>query len=255
MSISMVCSLFGSHTRTGWNLRSNAASFSMWRRYSSGVVAPIICISPRPRAGFKILAASMAPSALPAPIMVCSSSMNSMTSPARFTSFKTDFTRSSKSPLYLVPASIAGISSETILFERSSSGASPFTTLSASPSATAVLPTPGSPIRTGLFLVRRDKICTVRRISSPRPTTGSILPAEASSVRSRLYWSRILVSARRTVLRAAPVCAFPLEEGLPNTATTSVYTSFISMPRFRRTPAPPQSLCRSIPSSRCSVPI
>ena len=44
----------------------------------------------------------------------------------------------------------------------------------------AVLPTPGSPIRTGLFLVRRDRTWMTRRISSSRPMTGSSLPARAS---------------------------------------------------------------------------
>ena len=39
---------------------------------------------------------------------------------------------------------------------RSDSGTSPATIRGASPSTTAVLPTPGSPISTGLFLVRRD---------------------------------------------------------------------------------------------------
>ena len=40
----------------------------------------------------------------------------------------------------------------------------------------AVLPTPGSPISTGLFLVRRDSTWMTRRISSSRPMTGSSLP-------------------------------------------------------------------------------
>ena len=40
-------------------------------------------------------------------------------------------------------------------------------------STTAVFPTPGSPMRTGLFLVRRDSTCTTRRISASRPITGS----------------------------------------------------------------------------------
>ncbi len=44
----------------------------------------------------------------------------------------------------------------------------------------AVLPTPGSPISTGLFLVRRDSTWMVRRISSSRPITGSSLPVRAS---------------------------------------------------------------------------
>jgi len=54
----------------------------------------------------------------------------------------------------------------------------------------AVLPTPGSPIRAGLFLVRRERICTTRRTSSSRPITGSSLPWRARAVRSRPYFSR-----------------------------------------------------------------
>ena len=50
----------------------------------------------------------------------------------------------------------------------------------ASPSTTAVLPTPGSPMSTGLFLVRRDSTCTTRRISASRPMTGSSLPSRAA---------------------------------------------------------------------------
>jgi hypothetical protein len=53
------------------------------------------------------------------------------------------------------------------------------------PSAIAVLPTPGSPISTGLFFVRRESTWITRRISSSRPTTGSSLPCSAASVRSR----------------------------------------------------------------------
>ena len=53
----------------------------------------------------------------------------------------------------------------------------------------AVLPTPGSPMSTGLFLVRRDSTWMTRRISSSRPMTGSSLPLRAASVRSRPYLS------------------------------------------------------------------
>ena len=49
----------------------------------------------------------------------------------------------------------------------------------------AVLPTPGSPISTGLFLVRRARIWMTRWISFSRPMTGSSLPSRASAVRSR----------------------------------------------------------------------
>ena len=59
----------------------------------------------------------------------------------------------------------------------------------ASPSTTAVLPTPASPIRTGLFLVRRFKISTTRAISLSRPITGSILPWRASSVMLIPNWA------------------------------------------------------------------
>ena len=55
----------------------------------------------------------------------------------------------------------------------------------------AVLPTPGSPIKTGLFLVRRAKICTMRSISSSRPMTGSSWPLAAKAVKSRVYSSKV----------------------------------------------------------------
>jgi hypothetical protein len=44
----------------------------------------------------------------------------------------------------------------------------------AKPSTTAVFPTPGNPIKTGLFLVLRERISMTRRISSSRPMMGSI---------------------------------------------------------------------------------
>ena len=66
-------------------------------------------------------------------------------------------------------------STSTRLF-FSVSGTSPLTMRCARPSTIAVLPTPGSPISTGLFLVRRCRIWMQRRISSSRPITGSSLP-------------------------------------------------------------------------------
>ena len=66
---------------------------------------------------------------------------------------------------------------------------SPSTIRCASPSTIAVLPTPGSPISTGLFLVRRERTWITRRISSSRPITGSSFPASASLVRSRPNFS------------------------------------------------------------------
>ena len=71
---------------------------------------------------------------------------------------------------------------------RSASGTSPLTMRRARPSTMAVLPTPGSPISTGLFLVRRASTWMARRISSSRPITGSSLPSRASAVTSRAYF-------------------------------------------------------------------
>ena len=104
-------------------------------------------------------------------------------------SSRTALSRSSNSPRYFAPATIAPRSSATTRLPRSDSGTSPATIRWASPSTIAVLPTPGSPISTGLFLVRRDSTCTTRRISESRPITGSSLPLRARSVRSTPYFS------------------------------------------------------------------
>jgi hypothetical protein len=96
-------------------------------------------------------------------------------------SFSTAFSRSSNSPRYFAPATIADRSSWTSRLFFSDSGTSPLTMRCASPSTIAVLPTPGSPISTGLFFVRRLSTCTTRRISSSRPITGSSLPRRANS--------------------------------------------------------------------------
>ncbi len=155
--ISMLWSTVGSATRIGANRRSSAASRSTYFRYSSSVVAPMHCSSPRDSDGLRMLLASIAPSAAPAPTSVCSSSTKRMTSPDAFRiSSITFFMRSSNSPRYFVPATSAARSSCTTRFDRSTSGTSPRTIRCARPSVIAVLPTPGSPIRAGLFLVRRD---------------------------------------------------------------------------------------------------
>ena len=186
-----VSSTDGWSTMIGWKRRSSAASFSMFLRYSSRVVAPMACSSPRASIGFSMLAASMAPSAAPAPTTVCSSSMNRMIWPSlAATSLSTAFRRSSNSPRYLAPATMEPRSSAMTRLSFSPSGTSPRTIRWASPSAIAVLPTPGSPIRTGLFFVRRLSTWMTRRISSSRPITGSSSPWRAASVRSRPYFSR-----------------------------------------------------------------
>ena len=139
-----------------------------------------------------MLPASMAPSVLPAPTMVCNSSMNRMICPSlAFTSSNTAFRRSSNSPLYLAPATRAPISRANSFLSFSPWGTSPRTIRCARPSTTAVLPTPGSPIRTGLFLVFRDRIRITFRISASRPMTGSNFWSRAFSTRSCPYLARV----------------------------------------------------------------
>ena len=177
-------------TKTGWKRRSSAASFSMCLRYSSSVVAPTARSSPRASIGFSRLAASTAPSAAPAPTIVCSSSMKRTISPAAFwISARTALSRSSNSPRYFAPARSEPRSSAHTRLPLRPSGTSPATMRCASPSTIAVFPTPGSPMSTGLFFVRRERTWMTRRISSSRPMTGSSLPDSASAVRSRPYFS------------------------------------------------------------------
>ncbi len=184
-------STLGSPTKTCWKRRSRAGSFSIRSRYSSSVVAPIRCSSPRASIGLSMLPASIAESPpAPAPTTVCSSSMKVMIWPsASLISSRTALSRSSNSPRYFAPATIAARSRLSTRRPLSESGTSPATTRWASPSTTAVLPTPGSPISTGLFLVRRESTCTTRRISASRPMTGSSLPSSARAVRSTAYFS------------------------------------------------------------------
>ena len=122
--------------------------------------------------------------------MVCNSSINKMIWPSCLArSFNTAFKRSSNSPRNFAPAINAPISRESRRRFFNPSGTSPLMMRCARPSTMAVFPTPGSPINTGLFLVRRCNTCMVRRISSSRPITGSSLPCSARSVRSMVYFS------------------------------------------------------------------
>ena len=152
----------GSSTLIGWKRRSKAASFSMFLRYSWNVVAPITWISPRERAGFKMLAADIPPSESPTPTNVCTSSINKMIFPFAFTSSTKLLILLSNCPRNCVPATNPVRSSNRNSFCCSLYGTSPDAIRKAKPSAIAVLPTPGSPIKQGLFLLRRHKIWTAR---------------------------------------------------------------------------------------------
>ena len=176
---------------TAWKRRSSARSFSMVLRNSPGVVAPIHWISPRESAGFRIFAASSVPSAEPAPTSVWSSSIKTTYSSFSLSSFMIFLRRSSNWPRYFVPATISERSSERIRLFSRKLGTILSTIRCASPSTIAVLPTPASPISTGLFFVRRHRISITRSISGSRPISGSSLPWAASAVRSRVNSCRL----------------------------------------------------------------
>jgi hypothetical protein len=129
----MVSGTDGSSTCTGWKRRSSAASFSM-ARYSVSVVAPIMRRRPRASSGLSMFAASIAPSAAPAPTTVWSSSMKVMMRPSDASiSLSTALSRSSNSPRYFAPATIADRSSSTSVLSLSSVGTSPSMMRRASP--------------------------------------------------------------------------------------------------------------------------
>ena len=151
-------------------------------RYSSKVVAPIHCNSPRANAGLKMLLASRLPLAPPAPTIVCISSINKITSLFFSSSFIMAFMRSSNWPRYFVPATNAARSRLTTLLSNKILLTFLCTIRNAKPSTIAVLPTPGSPINMGLFFFLRESICDTLSISFSRPTIGSSEPLSARRV-------------------------------------------------------------------------
>lgn len=73
-------------------------------------------------------------------------------------------------------------------------GTSPDASSWAMPSTTAVLPTPASPMRMGLFLVRR------------RRTWGGVAGGQRSSSGARTYAPRLFRTYAHTHIRTTPVC-------------------------------------------------
>ena len=71
----------------------------------------------------------------------------------------------------------------------------------ATPSAIAVFPTPGSPMRHGLFFLLRTSVRIAFRISSSRPNTGSSSPRTARSVRSTPTSDNVGVALRSSYQR------------------------------------------------------
>ena len=201
--------------------------------------------------------------------MVCNSSIKIMAFLAAANSSIIFLRRCSNSPRYLVPATTEAKSNASKRFPASTSEISPRAIFCASPSTIAVLPTPGSPIKTGLFLVRRAKICTRRSISSSRPITGSNWFLEAISVKSRVYSSSVgvlllvLVAAALRGAACSPssvgIDTSPAEGSSPpvspiSATAVSRKTSTFTPKLDKILPAIPSS-SRISPSKICSVPI
>ncbi len=144
------------------------------------VVAPIHWMVPLAKAGFNMLAASIDPGEEPAPIKVWISSMKTIMSGFCSISLIKARIRSSNCPLYLVPATTAVRSSVITRLSKRIGEVRRLTMSWAKPSTMALLPTPGSPIRIGLFFFLRPSISLTRIISRSRPTTGSSLPSKAA---------------------------------------------------------------------------
>ena len=150
----MVSSSVGSSTMTGWKRRSRAASFSMYLRYSSSVVAPMHCISPRDSGGLEDVGGidgALGRASADDRVQLVDEEDDVV---GLRSSSMTALRRSSNWPRYLVPATREPMSSVRTRLSASDSGTSPLTMRWAKPSAMAVLPTPGSPMSAGLFLRR-----------------------------------------------------------------------------------------------------
>ena len=128
-------------------------------------------------------------------------------------------------------------------FSARNGGTSPSEMRCANPSTIAVFPTPGSPISTGLFLVRRQRIWTTRSTSRSRPTSGSSWPSSAACVKSRLN------SASREVSLGRDAGAFS-----PALRASSSRKAERRKPRSCKISAAKHFSSRRMPSSKCSVP-
>jgi len=142
----------GSSILTTWKRRARAASFSKYFLYSDQVVAAIVRSSPRARAGLSRLAASPEPAGPPVPMRVWASSINRIIGIGdALTSSMTDLSRFSNSPLMPAPACKRPRSRVWTATFCIGGGTSSWMILRANPSTTAVLPTPASPVKIGLF--------------------------------------------------------------------------------------------------------
>ena len=243
----MVSSTDGSPTSTGWNRRSSAGSFSTCSRNSSSVVAPTIRSSPRASIGLSMLHG----------VHRALAGRAGADDRVHLVDERDDLPVAAldlvEHGLAAAPRTRRGTSrrppsrrgrARSASCRAASPGTSPATMRWARPSTTAVLPTPGSPMSTGLFLVRRDSTCTTRRISASRPITGSSLPSRARAVRSTPYFS----SAWKVASGSAEVTCGPAADLVDRLGQRVARSRRAARAGPRRAPPAVAS-----PSSRCSV--
>ena len=120
------------------------------------------------------------PPVAPAPFIVCASSINSIQFFFDSSAAIISFSFSSNSPLYFDPASKLPISNPHTSNFSKNFGTVLSLILIASPSAIAVLPTPGSPTISTLLLKRFANTVIISSNSASRPITGSNLSSFAS---------------------------------------------------------------------------
>ena len=118
----------------------------------------------------------------------------------------------------------------------------------ANASARALLPTPGSPNRQGLFFWRRHKISIIRSSSASRQSTGSNRPSCARRVRSRPYFSLGLPPREAAIRGWAGSTIWP-ESWRHSRAAWGT-----SMPRAASQTLAVQEVSSSMAQSRCSFP-
>ena len=168
--------------------------------------------------------------------------------PSRTSSSSRFLKRSSKSPRYLVPATRLAISSASSRLPCSIRGTFLLAMRWASPSASAVFPTPGSPTRQGLFFWRRHRISTIRSSSFSRQNTGSSSPSAARRVRSRQYLS--LARLPRGMAEAARGCRGRMN--WPDSWRHSRTASASWTPMEASSTPAAQSVSSNMAQSRCS---
>ncbi len=196
----------GSSTCTTWKRRVSAGSFSMYFLYSAQVVArdgaQRAARQRRLQQVGRVAGAGRAAGADQRVRLVDEQDdrLRARTAPRRSPGAAASRTR----PSCCAPACSRPTSSARSDTSLSGGGTSPAAMRSAKPSTTAVLPTPASPVRIGLFCRRRIRMSMIWRISSSRPTIGiDLAVARAFGEVDGELLQRLLLAHRRRRDRAA----------------------------------------------------